>query len=220
MKRVLLACSTIRKELEAALASGERVPDRTEWIESGLHDSPERLRAAIQEKLDRIEDGALVLCGFGTCGNAIVGLNSGSHTLLIPRVDDCITWLAGSLERRKQWEQDGAVYYMTPAWAAGEHSLYGDYRYAVDKYGKETADDLYERMLKHYRYLGIVDSGVYDFEAFAKQMEPQAKDLKLSIRRFRAALSWMEALFEEEPDETRFWLIPSNTTITTETLMH
>lgn len=220
MKWVLLACSTVRMELERALDTSGCVLDEVFWIESGLHDTPELLRKAIQRDLDRIEDGALVLCGFGSCGRAIVGVETKAHTLIVPRIDDCITWLAGSWEHRRQWEEDGAVYYMTPAWAEGEHSLYRDYCYAVGKYGKEMADEIFGSMLKHYRYLGIVDTGVFDFEEFAEKMKPAAMELKLEIKRCIGTLSWMEALFDEEQqDGERFLLVPPFTTVTAEMLV-
>ena len=51
MKTVILACNTIRDELEkSALAADCRHPFI--WIESGLHLVPDSLRKRVQEELD------------------------------------------------------------------------------------------------------------------------------------------------------------------------
>ncbi len=75
MKTVILACNTIRDELEKSASAADcRHPFI--WIESGLHLVPDSLRKRVQEELDRISGVERVLLGFGFCGNAVAGLET------------------------------------------------------------------------------------------------------------------------------------------------
>ncbi|MBC7293206.1 MAG: DUF1638 domain-containing protein, partial [Thermoleophilia bacterium] len=57
--RVILACEMIEDEVRLALSS---LPSAAQppviWVESGLHDRPQRLRAVLQERLDSLDEGA------------------------------------------------------------------------------------------------------------------------------------------------------------------
>ncbi|NTV90100.1 MAG: DUF1638 domain-containing protein, partial [Clostridiales bacterium] len=89
---VLIACSMLRSEIEKAMAdSGLDVS--VIWLEKGLHDKPEKLRAALQEQIDGQQDKAVILLGYCLCGNAALGLQSEKATLVIPKFDDCIRML-------------------------------------------------------------------------------------------------------------------------------
>ena len=58
-RSVILACEMIEDEVRLALESlppDERPP--LVWVESGLHERPERLREALQALLDRLDEGA------------------------------------------------------------------------------------------------------------------------------------------------------------------
>ncbi|MFH1833984.1 MAG: DUF1638 domain-containing protein [bacterium] len=57
---VILACEMMEDEVRLALeavALGERPP--LVWVESGLHDRPDRLREALQRLIDLLDEGAL-----------------------------------------------------------------------------------------------------------------------------------------------------------------
>jgi len=57
--RVILACEMIEDEVRLALEAvlPEQRPPLV-WVESGLHDRPQRLQAALQALLDRLDEGA------------------------------------------------------------------------------------------------------------------------------------------------------------------
>lgn len=74
------------------------------------HDVPNRLREAIQRELDGIQDADRVLMAFGTCGGAMVGLRTGNFQLILPRVDDCLSLLMGSMEQRYAALQGDSVF--------------------------------------------------------------------------------------------------------------
>jgi len=123
VETVILACNTIRDELEK-IAAETNCPHNFVWVESGLHLVPDSLRRRLQEELDKIDGVSRVLLAFGFCGNAVVGLKSGGYQLVIPKVDDCITLLLGSKENKDSYSRQGGVYFLTKGWLEGEANIW------------------------------------------------------------------------------------------------
>ena len=115
MGSVLLACRTIEDEvLKAAAETG--FAGEVRWVESGLHNRPEVLRAVFRRSSTGIDGAGTVLLAFGYCGNSVVGLTAGDFRLVIPRADDCITLLLGSCARRQEISSEVGTYFLTKGW--------------------------------------------------------------------------------------------------------
>lgn len=102
MKTVILCCASLEKEVRLAMARKE-ISYPLHILTDNNHDVPNRLREAIQRELDGIRDADRVLMAFGTCGGAMVGLSTGNFQLILPRVDDCLSLLMGSMQAPPQW---------------------------------------------------------------------------------------------------------------------
>ena len=178
MRKVILACNTIANELNQAMEQAG-VNHPILWIESGLHDFPQKLKARLQEELDALTDVDWVLLAFGFCGNAVLGLKTGNFHLVIPRADDCISLLIGSEQERRKISSANGTYFLTKGWVDNERNIWKEYKTTVDKYGKERADGLSKSMLRHYRHLGIIDTGAYDLQEFLNTSHLIARDLDL-----------------------------------------
>jgi hypothetical protein len=212
VKTVIVACHTLRDEFEkAAESSGCEHP--FVWIESGLHLVPNSLRGRIQEELDRLEDVGRVLLGFGFCGHAVAELESRAYELILPRVDDCITLLLGSRENRDRCARDGGVYFLTRGWLTGEFNVWKEYQAVLARYGQERTDRIYERMLAHYRFLGLIDTGAYDLPALLPEVREIASALKLETRVFPGSDEYLKTFFTGPWDQDAFVTIPPNTRI-------
>ena len=62
---------------------------RFEFLETGLHRTPDKMPQAIQEKIFQVEElSSYVVLGYGLCGNGIVGIKAGKRPLIIPRTHD------------------------------------------------------------------------------------------------------------------------------------
>ncbi|MGB9885655.1 MAG: DUF1638 domain-containing protein [Moorellales bacterium] len=175
---MILACQTIAAELAAAISSaGVECP--VFWIESGLHNFPDRLHRRIQEELDRLTEADTVLLGFGSCGNALLGVGSPSARLVLPRVADCISLLLGSEEARRRLCREAGTYFLTKGWIEHERSIWSEYHHCLSKYGPERTRRLMGLMLKHYRRLVLIDTGTYDLEEYRRRTEALAAGLGL-----------------------------------------
>jgi len=214
MNTVILACRTIEAELNAVVNEiGCKYPIL--WIESSLHIDPESLKKCIQGELDHISNVDRVILAFGYCGNAILGLKASNYKIIFPRVDDCITLLIGSCEKRKKISSEMGTYFLTKGWLDYEKNIWVEYQDTVKRYGKAKADEIYKIMLQHYKRLGVIETNAFNMEDFLEKTRQIAEDLKLKQEVIPGTLSYIKKLLTGPWDED-FILINPNETITLE----
>lgn len=174
----VIACKIMQRELAYVLASCPNALDIT-FLRQDLHDTPRLLTKALQEEIDKIENGSCqhtnrerafgfdaILLGYGLCSNALVGLKSRRLPIVIPRAHDCTTLFMGSKEKYETYfnEVKGTFFY-TLGWlelgAAPEESNLERKRIEyMDKFQDEdTVDYLMEieaEMLKNYNSITYI----------------------------------------------------------------
>ena len=158
----LICCNVFQREACLAIAYSPHTID-PEFLELGEHAQPDRLRQAIQARIDAAEQQAkpydAILLLYGLCGNASIGLYARTTRLVIPRAHDCCTILLGSRERfREHFEHNLSTPFSSVGYLErgnyflrtdlGDGSIhYGD-RYAalVEQYGEDNAKYIWESM--------------------------------------------------------------------------
>jgi hypothetical protein len=164
---IIIACAVLRETI-GKLAGQEGI--QVVVMDYGLHLTPQKMRAAIQEEIDRIEAARLVLIGFGLCGNGLVGLKSGKHTLVIPRVDDCVALFFGSRAAfLKEFRSDPATYYLTPGWLECGGEPRSEYLKCSEKYGPEKARVITDTLYGRYRNACFLALTAEDLEKYGPQ---------------------------------------------------
>jgi hypothetical protein len=166
----VITCATVAEELKEL-----GVPeDSVTVLEFGLHVYPERLRERLQEAIDSVPGDCDILLGYGLCSNAVVGLRSASHRLVIPRVDDCIALFLGSrAEHLARLAEAPGTYYLTKGWVEAQRETIAEYARLVEKYGEERARKVAEVMYKNYTRIVLIDTGNYhmdEYRDFARAM--------------------------------------------------
>jgi hypothetical protein len=210
MRTLIVACRTIEDELELARREvGCDLPTR--WIESGLHNWPNRLRDRLQQELDAITDTDRVLLAFGYCGNSVVGLTTGEFEMIVPKADDCITLMLGSCARREEVSTEKATYFLTPGYLDHEANLWSEYKTLVAKRGKDKADWVYAAMLQHYRRLGIIETGSFDTTSFFERTRPIAETFKLDHEVIAGTTSYLRRLLTGPWDDGFLTIGPRET---------
>jgi len=202
---VIIACKTLENELRRAIEVCGCNHDVL-WIESGLHNVPKKLTQKLQEVLDSCQSYSRVLLAMGYCGNSLAGLCSSGAALIIPRVDDCISLLLGSYERRRSLPH--TTYYMTEGWLRGERSIWKEYEYAVEKYGEETAKSILDMMLGQYKQLAMLDTGCFDAAAIERELLHIASELGLEYTVVPATIDYLVKLLTGPWDGVEFLTIP------------
>ena len=153
---VLIVCDMIREEVSVKLEE-TGYPGEIVWMQKSLHVYPEKLRAAIQEEVDKWQHKSYILLGFGLCGNGMLGIHSEKATLIIPAFDDCVRMLQ-CLEKGAPIRTNSHSMYYTDSWLDGfdedgaESALAGDKYQKI--YGEKKGLKILKAMLK--TLLGIL----------------------------------------------------------------
>ena len=153
----LIACTAVIEEILPF------IPPRMSYevLDFGLHTDPKSLKKAIQSVINSsAPDIETILLGYGLCSQAVVGLKSGSRTLIIPRVDDCIAIFLGSAaEYQKQCHFAPGTYYLTRGWIESGDTPFSEYDILVKQYGDRTAQRIINKILKNYTRLAFINTG-------------------------------------------------------------
>ncbi len=160
---VVIAC----KVLQDLLRPIPGLAENATFLDYGLHRVPGKLRSRVQEAIDAVQEPSLIVLGYGLCGNGLNGVTAGQHTLLMPRADDCITLLLGSVkEYQRQFSAAPGTYYLSKGWLeSGSHPLKEHQDYQV-KYGPEQALWLLDQQYRHYKRLALVAHDPQDLDRY------------------------------------------------------
>ncbi len=150
---VVISCKVLEKLLGKRLPAG--VP--AVWLDIQLHNSPKKLGAALQEEIDALAQPSFIIIGYGLCGNGLVGVKAGRHTLVIPRTHDCVAIFLGSHQRYvERFFASPNTYYLTKGWIDARDEPLSDYQDYVKDFDEETADYLFEMKYRHYAKICLV----------------------------------------------------------------
>ena len=165
---VIIACQVMESLLGHLLPPG--LARDVQYMDYGLHRFPTKMTWTLQDAVDAVEEPSLIVLGYGLCGNGLNGIQAGKHTLLIPRVDDCIAILLGSRRRYlEEFESEPGTYYLSKGWLeSGSHPL-KEYEEYVEKYGPEDAAWIMDQQYAHYERLVLVTHDEADLETYRPQ---------------------------------------------------
>jgi hypothetical protein len=158
----LICCNVFLREACLSIATSPHVVD-PDFFELGEHRKPDRLREALQTRIDDTERSAkqydAILLLYGLCGNATVGLKTTKTRLVLPRAHDCCTILLGSKQRFQEYFGEnpstpfGSVGYLERGQYFVRTDLddncirYGDpYAALVEQYGEDNARYIWDSM--------------------------------------------------------------------------
>jgi hypothetical protein len=213
-KYKLLSCNVFQRELSAAIAASPSVID-PEFLELGLHETPEALRSRLQERIDAAElasalaaaspaGGAYdaILLGYGLCGNGLVGVAARRLPIVLPRAHDCCTVLLGSrsafLERFSES--------LSASWSSAGYIERGSTYFRASELGRSVGYGLeMEELAAQYGE----ENAAYIWET----MHPQAKETKLRFIEMpeTSGLGYAEAMRAKAAEEGKeFLLIPGD----------
>lgn len=202
---LIIACHTIRKELECAMeATGIEFP--VIYLKSSLHDTPGLLRETLQEMIFQADAQNVkrIFLGYATCGNSVAGLETGGCEVIFPRTDDCVTFFLGSMEQRRQ--TPSGIYFLTHGWLYDEGHGQAYYDEIMEKYGAETGREIYDMMMENYKYAGIVDTHCYDIKTLTKDACAFAQCLGLDVLEIDGSNGFLEQLLTGPWEPERFFV--------------
>ncbi|MDT3697932.1 MAG: DUF1638 domain-containing protein [Thermincola sp.] len=200
LKNIYVACNTLREEIEFVLKDlMANYPIL--WVDSGLHNFPERLHKAIQDQIKTIVNAQNIVLLFGNCGNSVLGLSSPTARIIIPRVYDCISLFLGGDKPRIMLENEAPSYYLTKGYLKNESNIWSEYTYCLNKYGPEKAKKVIQIMLNNYKRLIVIDTGAYEPEEIFEVTNKIAEEFGLAHNVTVGSLRIIYKAFREEWDE-------------------
>lgn len=175
-RAMVVACETVIEELAPYLPDGVR----SVVLDFGLHTRPGALRERLQELVGAVSDVDVILLGYGLCSRAVIGLRAGPAALVIPRVHDCIGLFLGSQGAYvAQARSEPGTYYLTKGWIAVGDSPSEQMAVIAARYGPERARRMMGLMLRHYRRLAFINTGVARQEEFRDRARAEAGEFGL-----------------------------------------
>ena len=145
MSNLAIVCDVMKGEFDRFKKNDSKILDYV-FLEQHLHDNPDKMREKLQGEIDKVGDEYTnIILSYGLCSNGVVGLKSSKHTLIIPRVDDCISLFFGSKERyMEEFKKDPGTYYLCKGWIEYGSDPYRGYLVGTgqqDKVPKEFLKD-------------------------------------------------------------------------------
>ena len=215
----LLACSVFESEI-AVHASQTTGVTITRFLEMGLHDRPDRLRAALQEEitaLDALADLDAIVLAYGLCGMGTAGLRAGRHPLVIPRAHDCITVFLGSKEKYAAHQLAcPTCYYYTPGWnrnrrVPGPERLESTRAELAERFAPDDVEFLLESERETWAQhdtATFIDLGTPDAPAAADYARHCAAWLGWKFEHINGDPTLLRDLLHGPWDDARFQVVP------------
>jgi Protein of unknown function (DUF1638) len=210
----IIACDVMRTELELA-AQGAAV--QFHFIDQGLHRTPKKMAALIQEKLDLVNESAeRVVLAYGLCSGGIKGVRGSCHELVVPKCHDCIALFFGSASvYQEAFRARPGTYYLTPGWVAAKRdplgTIYDDY---APKHGMETALWVMQEELKHYTHIALINTGVGDLDHLRARAKENCAFLEKEYCEIQGSLDYFKKLVHGPYKEDEFIIIPPGGEVT------
>jgi len=209
--RRVIACATVIEEMLPFLPAD--VPH--EVLDFGLHLNPAELKRVLQEKIDEASKNAdVLLLGYGLCSMAVVGLKATTATLVIPRTDDCIAIFLGSCSAYKeQAKKEPGTYYLTKGWIEVGDTPFEEHKLLIEKFGEEKAERMTRLMLKNYKRLAFINTGVYEIERYQEYARKTAEKFNLRFEEIDGSPALVKKMVLG-PWDSEFMVVSPGETVT------
>lgn len=170
MKEVILSCPTLKKEIQHILGE-HKLDTPVYFLPRRLHADPKELAEYLQNTIDSFDNVDRILICVSGCGGGTANLRATTAELVIPKTRDCLDLLLSGDDVKSINRAPGGIF-MTESWWAtmkeGELNL----EKQIAAKGKEAGEAWLRQIFKGFEHFYIIDTGVYDVDAVAKEMQP------------------------------------------------
>lgn len=227
----IIACRVLTRELSYYASQSPHAVEIT-WLPQGLHDTPDRLRAMLQQTIDGLAQQKeqrilkhlpdVLVLGYGLCSNGVVGLEVGDIPVVIPRTDDCIALFLGSQRRYLDlFTQNGGTYWLNNGWIEtaffpSREQLAARRQEYVELYGEDNADFLLDQdglWMKNYNTAAYIRSPVYENPAYPGLVRQVAADNGWKYAEFQGDTRLIRMMAEGTWNDTEFCVCPPHSRV-------
>lgn len=195
MKYLVIACNIMKDELLRFQTNGVSFV----FLEQSLHRTPQKMKFVVQEEIDKADywDGDYIILSYGLCSNGILGVKSKIHSIVIPRVHDCIALFLGSREKyMEEHKKEPGTYYLTKGWIDEGKSPLGIYKEYCQRHDKETAEWVIKEELKNYTRIALINMGADLSETHREHAEENAQFFHLGYEEIKGSLEFFQKMLQ------------------------
>lgn len=191
----------------------------TTFFDYGLHERPATMQPTLQKHLDALDEPATVIIGYGLCGNGVVGLSAGQHTLILPKAHDCVAMVMGSHDVYiGDFRANPGTYYLTRGWLdIGEDPLH-EYERILERRGLDFAERVIDLLYGGYQRLCLLAFSAEEMDEIRALAAPVVEFCRerwgLSYDEMVGDPVFIESLAQHDGHDERFLLIPPGGQVT------
>jgi len=182
MRIGIIACETFKRNLEPLIKDDPDIVYK-EFLEFGLHEYPDELKAAVVEKVNSLEGKVdAVLLGYGICNS----LRDITKMLKVPTIqlmgDDCIGVLLTPEEYALERKKCAGTMYHTPYFALMNREWFEKkMRTQMPNFEEMgiSLDWFLSKMFEGYSRVLFIDDGLGDIEPYVELSRQFAMELNL-----------------------------------------
>lgn len=195
----VIACATVIEEVLPLIPPGMRY----KGLDYGLHINADELKKTLQDEIDDSSGEVQnIILGYGLCSMAVVGLNANSCTLIVPRVDDCISLFLGSQESYKQQHKlEPGTYYLSKGWIEVGGTPFDEHQKLIERHGEEKASRMMNLMFKDYKRLALIITGKDDMEKYRTYTREKARYYNLQYDEIKGSNALIKKMLSGEIDD-------------------
>ncbi len=228
-KPYVIACAVLALDIKSA-AKKLGIDIGVKFLEGGLHDRPNALRAKLQAAIDKVSTSGRcnrIIAGYGVCGRGTVGIKTQDIPLALPKVHDCIAlFLGGDAAYRREFKKYPGTYYISAGWyeektepdSQRERSAYyGDkrlnYDELVEKYGKKAAEETFQFLStwqKNYQRAAFIETGAKLSPKYEKYAREMAQEYDWKYEKITGSQVLIEKLLAAEETTDEILVVPPN----------
>jgi len=225
----VIACAVLALDIKSA-AKKLGIDIGVKFLEGGLHDRPNALRAKLQAAIDKVSTSGRcnrIIAGYGVCGRGTIGIKTQDIPLALPKVHDCIAlFLGGDAAYRREFKKYPGTYYISAGWyeektepdSQRERSAYyGDkrlnYDELVEKYGKKAAEETFQFLStwqKNYQRAAFIETGAKLSPKYEKYAREMAQEYDWKYEKITGSQVLIEKLLAAEETTDEILVVPPN----------
>lgn len=198
MKLKVFACSTLADEIQKILPTNIAL----ELLPYALHREPHKLQNELQQRIDADTEHDTLLFGYGLCSYGVVNLRSERHTLVIPRVHDCISILMGSRQiYDSEFQKCPGSIYLSKGWIDQGAEPLAEFKRYAETFGEENAQWMIDTQYSNYKRIVFIDTEVGNSEELANYSIEVAKYIKVDYQEQQGSSRLLEKLIQGDWDQ-------------------
>jgi len=191
LKVKIFACYTLADEIQKILPPEIEL----ELLPYALHREPQKLQSELQQRIDADTEHEVLLFGYGLCSYGVVNLHSERHTLVIPRVHDCISILMGARQiYDREFEKCPGSIYLSKGWIDQGAEPLAEFKRYSETFGEENAQWMIDTQYGNYKRVVFIDTNVGNSKDLAEYSSEVAKYIKVEYQEQKGSLRLLEKL--------------------------